>query len=47
MVNCMIMQRNGAGAFNAASCYWDGVIDGCAIISWPKDKGSKTETIKN
>jgi len=47
MVNCMIMQRTGVGAFNAASCYYDGVIDGCSIIKWPKDKESKGEQAKN
>ena len=43
MVNCMIMQRNGMPVFNTASCYWDGVIDGVAIVKWPKDKESKGE----
>ena len=43
MVNCMIMERTGAVALNSSSCYWDGVIDGCANIKWPKDKESKGE----
>jgi dynein light chain Tctex-type 1 len=47
MINCMIMQRTGVGAFSAASCYWDGVVDGVAMIKWPKDKEAKQELAKN
>jgi hypothetical protein len=43
MVNCMIMQRTGDGAFSAASCYWDSGTDGCQVIKWPKDKESRNE----
>jgi dynein light chain Tctex-type 1 len=43
MVNCTIMQRNGAGVQVASSCFWDAVIDNFAVITWPKEKGSKQE----
>ena len=38
IVNCMIMQRNGAGSFVTSSSYWDTVTDGSVIVTWPKDK---------
>ncbi|CAD8071916.1 unnamed protein product [Paramecium primaurelia] len=47
IVHCMIMQRNGAGAFVTTSQWWDTVADGQIIISWPKDKQAKQEQQKN
>jgi dynein light chain Tctex-type 1 len=44
IVNCMIQQRNGAGAIVSSSCYWDTSCDGCSfylgalIYIWPKEK---------
>ncbi|KAM3138754.1 hypothetical protein pb186bvf_009133 [Paramecium bursaria] len=47
IVHCMIMQRNGAGAFVVTSQWWDTVADGQVIVSWPKDKQAKQEQQKN
>lgn len=46
-VNCVIMQRNGAGCVASHSCYWDASgADHIETYSWPKEKTSKTEQNK-
>lgn len=37
-VDCLIMQRNGAGLHSASACYFDSVNDGQLSYLWPKDK---------
>ena len=32
------------GAYNSLSCYWDTVNDVSAVVKWPRDKESKTDT---
>lgn len=47
MVNCLIMQRNGAQCVFAHSSYWDTGADLSACLVWPKDKQtSKSEQNK-
>eukprot|EP01017_Pseudomicrothorax_dubius_P044807 TRINITY_DN7625_c0_g1_i12.p1 TRINITY_DN7625_c0_g1~~TRINITY_DN7625_c0_g1_i12.p1 ORF type:complete len:119 (-),score=5.17 TRINITY_DN7625_c0_g1_i12:62-418(-) len=38
MVNCIIMQKNGAPMMTTWSCFWDTVLDGSAYYRWPKEK---------
>ena len=47
IVNVVIMQKNGAGAFITTSNFWDTVADGCVIINWPKEKQAKGEQQKH
>lgn len=34
IVNCLIMQKTGAGLHTASSCYWDNSTDGSCTIRW-------------
>ncbi|OAF71856.1 Dynein light chain Tctex-type [Intoshia linei] len=34
IVNCIIMQKTGAGLHTASSCYWDSTTDGSCTIRW-------------
>ena len=34
IVNCVIMQKTGAGLHTASSCYWDSTTDGSCTIRW-------------
>ncbi|KAK0087131.1 hypothetical protein PV325_009284 [Microctonus aethiopoides] len=34
IVNCTIMQKNGAGLHTASSCYWDNASDGSCTVRW-------------
>ncbi|PAA55747.1 hypothetical protein BOX15_Mlig021583g5, partial [Macrostomum lignano] len=34
VVNCVIMQKNGAGLHTASSCFWDSQTDGSCTIKW-------------
>ena len=34
VVNCVIMQKTGAGLHTAISCYWDTSTDGSCTIKW-------------
>ena len=34
IVNCVIMQRTGAGYHTAISCYWDSNTDGTCTVNW-------------
>ena len=38
VVNCTVMQKNGAGLHAAHSCYWDGANDNAVIARWPSEK---------
>jgi hypothetical protein len=47
IVNCLIMQRNGAGCVVSHTTYWDSGNDVIASVGWPKDKPTKTEVSKD
>uniref|UniRef100_A0A1A8CRJ3 Dynein light chain Tctex-type 1 n=1 Tax=Nothobranchius kadleci TaxID=1051664 RepID=A0A1A8CRJ3_NOTKA len=34
IVNCVIMQKTGAGLHAASSCYWDTATDGSCTVRW-------------
>lgn len=34
IVNCIILQKNGAGLHTASSCYWDNSTDGSCTVRW-------------
>ena len=34
LVNCVVMQKTGAGLHTAMSCYWDNNTDGSCTIKW-------------
>ncbi|XP_070781545.1 dynein light chain Tctex-type 1 isoform X1 [Enoplosus armatus] len=34
IVNCIIMQKNGAGLQTASSCFWDNSTDGSCAVRW-------------
>lgn len=34
IVNCVIMQKNGAGLNMSNSCYWDNTTDGSCTVRW-------------
>ena len=34
IVNCVIMQKNGAGLNMANSCFWDNTTDGSCTVRW-------------
>ncbi|XP_003386291.1 PREDICTED: dynein light chain Tctex-type 1-like [Amphimedon queenslandica] len=34
IVNCVVMQKTGAGLHTAMSCYWDNNTDGSCTIKW-------------
>ncbi|XP_065185014.1 dynein light chain Tctex-type 1-like [Sycon ciliatum] len=34
IVNCVIMQKTGAGFHQASSCYWDNATDGSCTVRW-------------
>ncbi|KAF7669575.1 hypothetical protein LDENG_00173810 [Lucifuga dentata] len=34
IVNCIIMQKNGAGLQTASSCFWDNSTDGSCTVRW-------------
>ncbi|KAM8858089.1 dynein light chain Tctex-type 3 [Synchiropus splendidus] len=34
IVNCIIMQKSGAGLHTANSCYWDTTTDGSCTVRW-------------
>mmetsp|Transcript_55926 Transcript_55926/g.89008 ORF Transcript_55926/g.89008 Transcript_55926/m.89008 type:complete len:123 (-) Transcript_55926:96-464(-) len=36
IVNCVLMQKNGAGLNSSTSCFWDTGNDGVVSIQWPK-----------
>eukprot|EP01083_Nonionella_stella_P078564 215075_1 len=36
IVNCVLMQKNGAGLNASTSCFWDTGNDGVVTIQWPK-----------
>ena len=38
VVNCFIMQKNGAGVNYANSLYCDNVTDGISQVQWPLEK---------
>lgn len=38
IVNCVIMQKNGAGLNSSHSCYWDRTNDNCIVVKWPSEK---------
>ncbi|XP_038137581.1 dynein light chain Tctex-type 1 [Cyprinodon tularosa] len=37
IVNCFIMQKNGAGQQTATSYFWDNSSDGSCMVKWEKD----------
>jgi dynein light chain Tctex-type 1 len=37
-VNCVIMQKNGAGLHSSVSCFWDGANDNSAQLKWSGEK---------
>lgn len=41
IVNCFIMQKNGAGVNYANSLYCDNVTDGISSVKWPVEKQHK------
>ena len=43
-VNCVLMQKNGAGLNSSTSCFWDTGNDGVLTIQWPK---SNAKTVSN
>eukprot|EP00924_Labyrinthula_sp_SR-Ha-C_P000837 snap_masked-scaffold_7-processed-gene-5.20-mRNA-1 protein AED:0.09 eAED:0.09 QI:0/0/0/1/1/1/3/0/123 len=43
IVNCIIMQKCGAGLHTAASCYWDCINDGLVTVKWPREKQRVTD----
>lgn len=34
IVNCIIMQKSGAGLHTANSCFWDSTTDGSCTVRW-------------
>ena len=36
IINCILMQKNGAGLNSSTSCFWDTGNDGVVTIQWPK-----------
>lgn len=44
IINCVLMQKNGAGLNSSTSCFWDTGNDGVVTIQWPK---SNAKTITN
>ncbi|TWW68635.1 dynein light chain Tctex-type 1 [Takifugu rubripes] len=34
IVNCIIMQKNGAGLQTANTCFWDNSTDGSCAVRW-------------
>ncbi|KAJ4929103.1 hypothetical protein JOQ06_005103 [Pogonophryne albipinna] len=34
IVNCIIMQKNGAGLQTASTCFWDNSTDGSCAVRW-------------
>nr|XP_033791426.1 dynein light chain Tctex-type 1-like isoform X2 [Geotrypetes seraphini] len=34
IVNCVIMQKNGAGMHKASACFWDNSTDGSCTVKW-------------
>jgi len=38
IVTCTVMQKNGAGALIAHSCFWDAVNDNVVVVKWPNDR---------
>nr|XP_020445390.1 dynein light chain Tctex-type 1 isoform X2 [Monopterus albus] len=34
IVNCIIMQKNGAGLQTASACFWDNSTDGSCAVRW-------------
>ncbi|XP_043963375.1 dynein light chain Tctex-type 1 [Gambusia affinis] len=37
IVNCIIMQKNGAGLQTASTCCWDNTTDGSCTVRWEND----------
>mmetsp|Transcript_8226 Transcript_8226/g.12745 ORF Transcript_8226/g.12745 Transcript_8226/m.12745 type:complete len:122 (+) Transcript_8226:53-418(+) len=44
IVNCVLMQKNGAGLNSSSSCFWDTGNDGVVTVQWPKPNA---KTISN
>jgi dynein light chain Tctex-type 1 len=34
VVNCVIMQKTGAGLHTSSSCFWDNTTDGSCTVRW-------------
>ncbi len=47
MVNCTIMQRNGAAMVVSHTAYWDTGNDVMASVGWPKEKQTKPDAPKD
>ncbi|XP_041831703.1 dynein light chain Tctex-type 1 [Melanotaenia boesemani] len=37
IVNCVIMQKTGAGLQTASSCFWDNATDGSCTVKWENE----------
>uniref|UniRef100_A0AAV2K9C8 Dynein light chain Tctex-type 1 n=1 Tax=Knipowitschia caucasica TaxID=637954 RepID=A0AAV2K9C8_KNICA len=37
IVNCVIMQKNGAGLQTANACFWDNTTDGSCAVRWENE----------
>ncbi|KAK5610124.1 Dynein light chain Tctex-type [Crenichthys baileyi] len=37
IVNCIIMQKNGAGLQTASTCFWDNNTDGSCTVRWENE----------
>uniref|UniRef100_A0A3B4ZBI4 Dynein light chain Tctex-type 1 n=1 Tax=Stegastes partitus TaxID=144197 RepID=A0A3B4ZBI4_9TELE len=37
IVNCIIMQKTGAGLQTACACFWDNSTDGCCAVKWENE----------
>lgn len=46
VVNCFIMQKNGAGVNYANSLYCDNVTDGISSVKWPVEKQVRNKCLR-
>lgn len=38
VIDCAIMQKNGAGLNVTSACFWDTTSDGIVSVKWPEER---------